>query len=179
MNELCSFHKTECYATIKKYDVYLYSLIQERFRQHIVEWKSRLQTACIVGSHLGKLYIYPSRSERMLTKTLKVIMLRWWDFRNFYLSFLPFLCCFSLYSEHILSLTKQKRQFSKMSLLELAYPYLSLHTLFTSACNVGACRSLGSGIGRKKREKWTLRRYRDRDKATMRKRRGQRHMHSA
>lgn len=55
MNRLCSFHKTECYATIKKYDVYLYSLIQKDFDNILWSGKAGCKTACIVGSHLGKI----------------------------------------------------------------------------------------------------------------------------
>lgn len=46
--KFCYFRETECYATIKKHDVYLYSLIQKDFNNILLSGKAGCKTACIV-----------------------------------------------------------------------------------------------------------------------------------
>lgn len=48
LTKLCYFHKTECYATIKKPDVYLYSLIWKDFHNILLSGKAGCKTACLV-----------------------------------------------------------------------------------------------------------------------------------
>ena len=130
LTRLCYFHKTECYATIKKYDVYLYSLIQKDFNNILLSGKAGCKTACIVGSHLDKIIYISLKIWEDAHQNAKGYYLEMVGTSgNFYYLLSSFLVLFGFCTVSIYYLCKQKRQFSKMSLLELAYPYLYLSTL--------------------------------------------------
>lgn len=104
LTKLCYFHKTECYATIKKPDVYLYSLIWKDFHNILLSGKAGCKTACLVWSHLGKIIYISLKIGDDAHQNAKGYYLDG-DFREFvfFLFFLSYVV-WILYSEHILSL---------------------------------------------------------------------------
>ena len=159
LNRLCSFHKTECYATIKKYDVYLYSLIQKDFDNILWSGKAGCKTACIVGSHLGKiiyisLKIWENAHQNVKGYYVEMVGIS----GNFYLFLSSFLVLFGFCTVSIYYLCKQKRQIFKNEPPGIGISlFVSLHTSFSQPV-MRTYESLGSRL-EGKREKWTLRRY--------------------
>lgn len=116
LTKLCYFHKTECYATIKKYDVYLYSLIWKDFDNILLSGKAGCKTACIVWSHLGKIIYISLKIWEDAHQTLKVIILRWQGFQGIFIfSFLPFLCCLDFVQWAYIIFVNRKGNFLKLA----------------------------------------------------------------
>lgn len=114
LNRLCSFHKTECYATIKKYDVYLYSLIQKDFDNILWSGKAGCKTACVLGSHLGKIIYISLKIWEDAHQNVKGYYVEMVGFQGIFIfSFLPFLCCLDFVQWAYIIFVNRKDNFQK------------------------------------------------------------------